>query len=240
MSQRDLLGIAILACYLLETSSSDEDEKEEADAESNDDELVDTATDSVPSVPNNSRLKKRQYGLESGHISLNPTKKRKLSPNYSTEETSDDEYDPTNNKLLAKSSRPDDPTPPLKHKSRRVWCLNPNDRDKEICANFLLELSSDLPELNRNFLCMSADQFDHLLALVKPHIEKSNTSMRECIPASDRLVLTLRYLATGDSYRSMNKLFSIPQPTISTIIPRVLEAIYKVLAEDYIKVYIYL
>lgn len=51
--------------------------------------------------------------------------------------------------------------------------------------------------------------------------------MRPSIPAGERLALTLRYLATGENFRSMQYLFRIPPSTISTIIPEVLDAIYK-------------
>lgn len=83
---------------------------------------------------------------------------------------------------------------------------------------------------------MTHDQFDYLLMLVKPLIEKQDTHLRKSISASDRLALTLRYLATGDSFNSLRYLFRIPQPTISTIIPEVLDAIYNVLVEEYLKV----
>lgn len=63
--------------------------------------------------------------------------------------------------------------------------------------------------------------------------------MRACIPAETRLALTLRYLATGENFNSLRYLFRISQPSISLIIPEVLDAIYKVLVDDFIKVIIF-
>ena len=63
--------------------------------------------------------------------------------------------------------------------------------------------------------------------------------MRSCIPAETRLALTLRYLATGENFNSLRYLFRISQPSISLIIPEVLDSIYKVLVADFIKVSIY-
>lgn len=60
--------------------------------------------------------------------------------------------------------------------------------------------------------------------------------MRKAIPPGERLALALRYLATGDSFKSLEYLFRIPQNTISTIMPAVLETIYAVLKENYLKV----
>lgn len=123
-------------------------------------------------------------------------------------------------------------------KKRRVWrkdWVGLRESDG-FCAKLMLELRAGEPELYRNFVRMAPEQFDHLLALVKPHIEKSDTNMRSSIPAAHRLVLTLRYLATGDSFRSLQYIFRIPQTTISRIIPEVLDAIYRVLVDDFLKV----
>lgn len=104
------------------------------------------------------------------------------------------------------------------------------------CAKLLLELRAEVPELYRNFIHMSSDQFDYLLKQVKPHIEKSNTKMRVSIPADERLALTLYHLVIGENFRSLQYLFRISQISISRIIPEVLDAIGKVLVADFIKV----
>lgn len=213
MSDRDYLGIAILACYLLESSDEDDSNDDEADSGSKSDGNKDP-------IPNTDKTLLQR--------------KRKLSPDYSSS-TDDNEVtcDTVPNKTCSKLNAP------MRHKPRRVWCLNPNERDDEICANLLLELSSDAPELKQNFAYMSGAQFNQLLQLVTPRIQKSNTTMRMCISASDRLVLTLRFLAAGESFRKLHDIFRIPQKTISIIVPRVLEAIYAVLANDYLKVLSY-
>lgn len=75
------------------------------------------------------------------------------------------------------------------------------------------------------------------LELVAPIITKKTTKFREPISASQRLAVTLRFLATGESYRSLQYMFRIPHNTISGIIPEVCDAIYKVLQPDYLKVF---
>lgn len=59
--------------------------------------------------------------------------------------------------------------------------------------------------------------------------------MRKSISAADRLALTLRYLATGESFRSLQYVFRIPHNTISTIVPEVFDAIFAVLKDEYMK-----
>ena len=44
---------------------------------------------------------------------------------------------------------------------------------------------------------MSKQEFDNLLMLVEPLISKQHTKLREPVSAEERLMITLRYLATG-------------------------------------------
>lgn len=129
-----------------------------------------------------------------------------------------------------------------KRRIRKVWVRDwIQKRSTDGCYNKLLkELRSGQPKLFRNFVRMSANDFDFLLDLVRPLIEKKNTRMRQSIPAGERLALALRYLATGDSYMSLQYLFRIPQSTISGIIPEVCDAIYSVLKDEYMKVIFFL
>ena len=81
---------------------------------------------------------------------------------------------------------------------------------------------------------MSPDRFDNLLAMVKPLIEKKDTRLRKSIPAGERLAVTLRFLATGDSQQSLSFSFRIGKATISKIISETCGAISKVLQEKYL------
>lgn len=68
--------------------------------------------------------------------------------------------------------------------------------------------------------------------MISPSIEKQNTNYRKVIPANERLAITLRYLATGDSYISLAYTFEVSKQTISRIIvPEVCSAIIEVLKE---------
>lgn len=49
--------------------------------------------------------------------------------------------------------------------------------------------------------------------------------MREAIPPRNKLEIVLRYLATGDSFASLEALYRVPKPTISKFLPEVLRAI---------------
>lgn len=60
--------------------------------------------------------------------------------------------------------------------------------------------------------------------------------MRDAISAEERLVITLRFLATGDSYGSLMFLFKRSRSSICNIIPEVCNAIYKALKDEFLKV----
>ena len=55
------------------------------------------------------------------------------------------------------------------------------------------------------------------------------------MPAEMKLAITLRYLATGDSFMSLMYLFKVSKQFISSMLPGVLKAIIASL-QDYVKV----
>lgn len=106
---------------------------------------------------------------------------------------------------------------------------------QEARNDFYNKLIADDEALFRNFTRMSREDFEYLLEKISPIVRKSDTNFREAIPAHVRLLVTLRYLATGDSYPSLMYLFRISEPSISRIIPEVCRALTDVL-HDFVKV----
>lgn len=103
-----------------------------------------------------------------------------------------------------------------------------------------VQLLSDLKMDDRsglftNFSRMSQEDFQYLISLIGLKIGKKDTNYRDSIPVELRLAITLRFLATGDSYNSLMYLFRVSKPLISKIIPEVCAAIVESLKE-YIKV----
>jgi len=54
---------------------------------------------------------------------------------------------------------------------------------------------------------MPPTMFHTLLDKVYSRIQKSDTILREAIPAKIKLQVTLSFLATGNSYRNLQQLF---------------------------------
>ena len=70
-------------------------------------------------------------------------------------------------------------------------------------SKLLDELRCTEPSDFRNFLRMNEDSFDELLELVRPFIIKQDTNMRDAISPADRLSITLRFLATGNTFEDL-------------------------------------
>lgn len=140
--------------------------------------------------------------------------------------------------IIAADSDDEDVLPPKRERS--IWALDYLiKRPTEGAHQKLLKEFRDTENqkhLYKNFLRMDEETFEELLALVSRIIAKQDTHLRASISASERLAVTLRFLATGDSYKSLSGLFRIAPNTISYIVPEVCDAIYEVLKPNCMKV----
>ncbi|XP_040275706.1 protein ALP1-like [Bufo bufo] len=103
-------------------------------------------------------------------------------------------------------------------------------------ANFMREFIEDfaakakpLYELLRGEEPSIKGCFDELLGLLGTRLECQDTFMRDSIPPAERLIITLRYLATGHSLISLHYTFLIGKSTASVIVKETCIAIWHVL-----------
>lgn len=97
------------------------------------------------------------------------------------------------------------------------------------------DLHARNPELYRNFMRMDRDQFDTIVGAVTPLIEKKTTNWRKPIDPSIRVAITLRFLATGASYKELQYAFRVAHNTISAIVPETCNAIVAAFAPDVLR-----
>jgi len=81
----------------------------------------------------------------------------------------------------------------------------------------------------RNFVRMDPQMLQELCARLGPRFEGTDTWMTKALSPKLKLAITLRHLATGDSYRSLMYGFRMAHNTISLIVRQVCRAI----AEEY-------
>lgn len=75
-------------------------------------------------------------------------------------------------------------------------------------------LHGELHSSFHNFLRMSSYDFEELITLIGGKVAKLNTNFRDSISVKDQLAVTLRFLATGDSYQSLMYLCKISVTSI--------------------------
>jgi len=124
--------------------------------------------------------------------------------------------------------------PISKQRRRRRWWMTSlfKSREQYRGMDLMNDLKSEMEYgLFQNFCRMNPTDFEFLFNRVAPEISKNDTSFREAIPATERFMLTLRFLASGDSYTSLMYTFKISKQLISRIVPEVCSAILRNLKE---------
>ena len=121
-------------------------------------------------------------------------------------------------------------------RKRAIWTKDWLLKREQLGYTHLLRELLPYPEDVHTFLRMDENSYLELLDLVRPRIEKQSTVLRSPIDPHQRLMATLRYLATGDSYQDLKFSTCISAQALSNIIPETCNAIYDALSAEYLKV----
>ncbi|KAJ8865822.1 hypothetical protein PR048_033344 [Dryococelus australis] len=97
------------------------------------------------------------------------------------------------------------------------------------------ELCVENPVEFKSVMRLTPEQFEELLFMVYPIIQRSDAVVREALSARIKLEILLTYLATGTNFRILSAFFRVSKSAICGILPEVCDAIKKVL-EDHMKV----
>ena len=92
-----------------------------------------------------------------------------------------------------------------------------------------------LPEEWRENIRMSEQTFKKLCTLFCPYIEKEMTRFRVPVSVETQVAATIYYLSDGGRMRKTANAFSLATPTVSCIVRRVTQVIFKELSNLYIR-----
>ncbi|XP_066969239.1 uncharacterized protein [Macrobrachium rosenbergii] len=108
-----------------------------------------------------------------------------------------------------------------KRRQRRMWTWPYLQKRMEQghYDNLMEELSTETPDLYKNFTRINRGLFNEIVERVTPYIEKKVAFLGKPIEPGLRVAITLRFLATGDSYKSLQYSFQVAHNTISCIEP---------------------
>jgi len=107
-------------------------------------------------------------------------------------------------------------------KRRRFWCKSwLQRRDRYSDMRLLRELQEDNPDNFKNYLRMDETAFSELLTAVTPYIFKHDTMMRPAVSPKERLMATLRFLATGRQLEDLKFSTGISPQSPGKIIPEI-------------------
>ena len=99
------------------------------------------------------------------------------------------------------------------------------ERGEGAYHNIMAELyATDIPGFT-NFMRMTPEFFEMIKTRLEPRLARQATNYRAPISVGEKLALTIRYLATGESYTSLSCQFRVGRSTISKFLPQVCRAI---------------
>ena len=130
------------------------------------------------------------------------------------------------NIVLAIMAAEDDLRRRRRRRARRFW-IKPWILRRPLYGqyeNLMVELVRESRCDFQAFLCMEPHMFRELLRRVGPRLHKSHSGRPPLEPGL-KLAITLRYLATGNAYRSLAFAFRVPHNTIALFVPEVCRAI---------------
>ncbi|KAK3743004.1 hypothetical protein QZH41_007222 [Actinostola sp. cb2023] len=118
----------------------------------------------------------------------------------------------------------------------RTWIKRRNE--KGYFNNIVRELRAKDTAAYRDMMRMCYEDFKTILNVIEPFITPRQVTWggHKVIAAAERLTLTIRFMATGETYRSMCFQFRISVSAISYIVKQVCKAIYDHLGPEYLKV----
>ncbi|XP_073444648.1 uncharacterized protein [Dendrobates tinctorius] len=122
-----------------------------------------------------------------------------------------------------------------RRRKRRQWIhpINAQRLTLGVFSTFYLELR-DNPDKFFNYVWIRQDLFEILVERVGAQIQRRDTYLRFSISPAERLMVTLQFLATGESFAFLHYQFRLGILTISGIVQQTCRALWDCLKKEYI------
>lgn len=120
---------------------------------------------------------------------------------------------------------------------RRVWARQWLLR-REVFGdydNLLAELHREDSRGFKTFVRIAPDFFEEMVHKISPAVQKKETRLRKPLPVGLKLAVTLRFLATGNTYQSLEFSFRTSRSAISRFVPVVCKALIKAYQPEALK-----
>lgn len=130
------------------------------------------------------------------------------------------------------------PTRKCRKAAKRKWWSRPWLLRRSLYGQYerlMHEMAMEDVRGFKNFVRVEPDLFQELLERIAPRIEHQDTFMRKALDPGLRLAITLRYFASGDSYKSLEYGFRVANNSISRIVYETAEAIINEYADEVMK-----
>ncbi len=116
----------------------------------------------------------------------------------------------------------------------RIWVRDWIGRRQQFgwYEQLMAELEREDPRTFKNMVRMEPAMFHELVDRLTPRIAKRDTNYRKALPPGLKVAITLKYLATGDKYKTMSQGFRVADNSVSICIKEVCQAIIDELKEE--------
>ncbi|XP_071496099.1 putative nuclease HARBI1 [Diadema antillarum] len=89
----------------------------------------------------------------------------------------------------------------------------------------MVEMRNEDPRAIQHFMRMPPAMFDDVVQRLTPRLTEQDTNYRASLEPGLKVEITLRHLASGNTYRNMQYTWRVPHNTISVVVRRVVKAI---------------
>ncbi|XP_067679605.1 uncharacterized protein [Haliotis asinina] len=120
-------------------------------------------------------------------------------------------------------------------KVKRRWWVHPVTDNRAAYGTYhrlVKELELD-DDMFQQYFRLSREQFQYVLKKVEELMFKRNARMRKAITPRERLAVTLRYLATGESFQSLAFSYRLGKSTIGHIVKEVCQVIWNTMRDEF-------